>query len=298
MNRFVNIVRKFKKVNIVEVGARDGLQSEKPISISNRIHFINNLSDCGFKQIEVGSLVKLESMQNSDEVFKNIKKLKNTEYPLLILNKYGIEKAIDLDVKHISIVISPSDTFCKKNMGKSLDDLKLQIKDIMTIANKNNMIVRGYISTIANCPYEGLMSSKSVSNLTQYLIDLGCYEISLGDTTGEASQQQIEDIIIDIKNKNIPTSKLAGHYHDTYNKAINNVIISMNHGIKTFDTSIAGLGGCPFAPGASGNLATQKLIRFLELNEIRTDLDNSKINFTSDLICKILNREKYPIIIE
>ena len=111
MNRFVNIVRKFKKVNIVEVGARDGLQSEKPISISNRIHFINNLSDCGFKQIEVGSLVKLESMQNSDEVFKNIKKLKNTEYPLLILNKYGIEKAIDLNVKHISIVISPSDTF-------------------------------------------------------------------------------------------------------------------------------------------------------------------------------------------
>ena len=297
MSKFVDIVRRINKIKIVEVGARDGLQNERVLSKDIRINFINRLSECGFKQIEAGSLVKLESMQDSDKVFTSIKKNFETEYPLLVLNKKGAEKAANIEAKHISIVISPSDTFCQKNMGKSIPDLKNQISDIMEIAKVNNMKVRGYISTVADCPYEGIISYKKVAELTDYLVNLGCYEVSLGDTTGKAKQSQIENIIEEIKLKNISTDKLAGHFHDTYGNALNNVIISINHGIETFDTSIAGLGGCPFAPGASGNLATQKLIRFLNNNQINVDLDKEKINQTSDYICKVLGKELYPIII-
>lgn len=297
MNKFVDIVRRINKIKIVEVGARDGLQNEKVLSKDIRINFINKLSDCGFKQIEVGSLVKLESMHDSDKVFTSIKKNLKTEYPLLVLNKKGADKAVNINAKHISIVISPSDTFCQKNMGKSILDLKNQISEIIKIAKANNIKVRGYISTIADCPYEGPISHRKVAELTDYLINLGCYQISLGDTTGKAKQSQIENIIEEIKLKNISTNKLAGHFHDTYGNALNNVIISINHGIETFDTSIAGLGGCPFAPGASGNLATQKLIKFLNNNQIDIDLDKEKINQTSDYICQVLGKEKYPIII-
>lgn len=297
MNRFVNIVRKTNKINIVEVGARDGLQGENPISKKLRIKFINKLSNCGFRQIESGSLVKLKSMEHSDQVYNSIKKYENVEYPLLVLNKKGAEKAAKIKAKYISIVISPSDTFCQKNMGKAIPELKNQIFEIMKIANKNKIKVRGYISTIADCPYEGSIKSTKIGELTEYLVNLGCYQVSLGDTTGKADQYQIEQILKEIQKRNIPTSMLAGHYHDTYDRALNNVIISINHGINTFDTSIAGLGGCPFAPGSSGNLATQKLIQFLESNNINTGLDNIRINETSDFICNILGKEKYSIII-
>ena len=297
MNRFVNIVKKINKIKIVEVGARDGLQGENPIPKDMRVLFVNKLSQCGFQQIETGSLVKLKSMQDSDKVYKTINKNSDTEYPILVLNKRGAEQAAEINAKHISIVISPSNTFCQKNMGKEIPDLKNQISEIMIIAHQNKMQVRGYISTIADCPYEGTIGYQRVSELTDYLLNKGCYEISLGDTTGKATQVQIENILSDIKTKNISTTKLAGHYHDTYGNALNNVIISMNHGVETFDTSIAGLGGCPFAPGAKGNLATQKLIKFLRDNNIHLSLNNERINETSNFICKILGKQNYPIVI-
>ena len=297
MNRFVNIVKKINKIKIVEVGARDGLQGENPIPKDMRVLFVNKLSQCGFQQIETGSLVKLKSMQDSDKVYQTINKKSEIEYPLLVLNKKGAEQAAEINAKHISIVISPSNTFCQKNMGKEIPDLKNQISEIMKIAHQNKMQVRGYISTITDCPYEGSINYQRVSELTEYLLNKGCYEISLGDTTGKATQLQIENILCDIKNKNISTSKLAGHYHDTYGNALNNVIISMNHGVETFDTSIAGLGGCPFAPGAKGNLATQKLIKFLRDNNIHLSLNYERINETSNFICKILGKQNYPIVI-
>ena len=297
MNRFVNIVKKINKIRIVEVGARDGLQGENPIPKDMRVLFVNKLSQCGFQQIETGSLVKLKSMQDSDKVYQTINKKSEIEYPLLVLNKKGAEKAAEINAKHISIVISPSNTFCQKNMGKEIPDLKNQISEIMKIAHQNKMQVRGYISTITDCPYEGTIGYNRVSELTEYLLNKGCYEISLGDTTGKATPEQIENILCDIKAKNISTDKLAGHYHDTYGNALNNVIISMNHGVETFDTSIAGLGGCPFAPGAKGNLATQKLIKFLRDNNIHLSLNYERINETSNFICKILGKQNYPIVI-
>jgi hydroxymethylglutaryl-CoA lyase len=289
MKRFV--VQNINKVKIVEVGARDGLQGEIPIGVKHRINFINMLTDSGFKQIETGSLVKLKSMKNSDYVYKNINKRDGIEYPLLVLNKRGADEAAKLNAKHISLVISPSNTFCKKNMGKNYVQVKKDIYNIMDIAKQYNMNVRGYISTIAVCPYEGNIDPNKVSYLTQFLSDIGCYEISLGDTTGQATQDNMMNILDSIKKTDVPFSKLAGHYHDTYDLALQNVIVSLNYGITTFDSSISGLGGCPFAPGASGNLSTQKLVKFLNDNKIRTDLNNKKIEKASDYILNILNKQ-------
>ena len=290
MKRFVSLARKVNKVKIVEVGARDGLQSEKPIGTKGRINFINLLSNSGFKQIEAGSLVKLESMKGSDVVYQKIKKNKNTEYPLLVLNKKGAELAAEINAKNISLVISPSNTFCKKNMGKDYEIVLKQIEDIMEIAKQNKIKVRGYISTIAVCPYEGNIKPEKVSELTKFLNDIGCYEISLGDTTGQAGYKQMTSILNNISKTNVPLKKLAGHFHDTYDLALQNVIISLNYGITTFDSSISGLGGCPFAPGASGNLSTQKLVKFLSENNIKTGLNNIRIDKASNYIMNILNK--------
>ena len=297
MKALSNIAKKINRVKIVEVGARDGLQNEKVLSVNQRVKFINKLTECGFQQIEAGSIVKLKSMSNSDQVFRTINKRNNIEYPLLVLNNKGAEIAGELKAKYISLGVSPSNEFCKKNMGKNLELVVDEVKKIMNTANKFNMQVRGYISTIAVCPYEGEIDPERVSDLTELLLEMGCYEVSLGDTIGKADNQKMENLLSNLKDRNIPMNKLAGHYHDTFDYALDNVRLSLEYGISTFDSSIAGLGGCPFAPGASGNLGTQKLVKFLEDHQIKTNLNNSKINETSDYICDLLERDKYEILI-
>ena len=176
-------------------------------------------------------------------------------------------------------------------MGKNYGQVKKDIYNIMDIAKEYNMSVRGYISTIAMCPYEGNIDPNKISYLTQFLSDIGCYEISLGDTTGQATQDKMMNILDSIKKTDVPFSKLAGHYHDTYDLALQNVIISLNYGITTFDSSISGLGGCPFAPGATGNLSTQKLVKFLNHYKFKTDLNDKNIKKASDYILNILNKQ-------
>ncbi|MBN6534195.1 hydroxymethylglutaryl-CoA lyase [Acinetobacter pittii] len=283
-------------VNIVEVGPRDGLQNEKQsISFDDKIELIQRLSRAGINYLEAGSFVSskwVPQMAATQEIFSYLKDQSNSKrtYAALVPNLKGLESALKTEVKEIAVFIAASESFSKKNINKSIEEAVATTRDVINEALKHNIKVRGYLSCVLGCPYEGQIDIKTVVQLTKQLIDFGTYEVSLGDTIGVGTPFKTRELIRALKEE-VPVSKIAGHFHDTYGQALANVWVSLEEGIRTFDSSIAGLGGCPYAKGASGNLATEDLIYMLHNSGYETGVDLQKLIDVGDFINSVLGRE-------
>ncbi|APR70323.1 hydroxymethylglutaryl-CoA lyase [Acinetobacter haemolyticus] len=281
-------------VKIVEVGPRDGLQNEKQaLSIEQRLSFINDLIDAGLKSIEVGSCVSAKwvpQMAQSDELFKLLPQRDELNLSLLTPNLKGFEAALAVGCKEVAVFTAASESFTRKNINCSIDESLERFSEIFQAAQANNVRVRGYVSCMVDCPYEGAIDPKQVVNVVKRLHDMGCYEISLGETIGTATPDRVQKVwqacLAELDSK-----ILAGHFHNTYGMAIANIYQSLQQGIRVFDSSLAGLGGCPYAKGSSGNVATEDLYYLLSHIGYETGIHLEKLMLASQNINKTLNRK-------
>jgi hydroxymethylglutaryl-CoA lyase len=285
------------KVRLVEVGPRDGLQNEKTIvSLSDKIQFIKKLSDSGFAEIEATSFVrgdKIPQMSDGADLYKSLKKeidSNKTRLISLVPNLKGMESALLAGVQNMAIFTATSNTFNQKNINASIDESLFKIEEVMKVAKKNNISTRGYISTVFGCPYEGRTSLKELKRVAFALKSMGVDEISLGDTIGVAHPKQVCEVI-NYLSDDFSLDFLAMHFHDTRGLAVANVLASLQMGITSFDSSAAGLGGCPYAPGASGNVATEDLVYLFHSMGIETGIDIKKLAEASSFILNILNKK-------
>lgn len=281
-----------RPIEIVEVGPRDGLQNEKvTIPTAAKVAYITALGDAGLRVIEAGAFVSpkwVPQMADSAEVYREIPKDPGVEYPVLVPNLKGLERAIEAGVRSIAIFTAASDTFNKRNINMSIDDSFANYAPVVARAREEGMRVRGYVSTAFGCPYEGDVPPEKVLEVSARLLDLGCYEVSVGDTIGVGTPMQVQGII-GVLLQVIPASKLAMHFHDTRGTALANTVAALEMGIATFDASSGGLGGCPYAPGASGNLATEDLIYMLEKMNVDTGVDLNRLVQASAIIAPYLD---------
>ncbi|MBC9228474.1 hydroxymethylglutaryl-CoA lyase [bacterium SPL81] len=281
-------------VKIVEVGPRDGLQNEKQaLSIEQRLSFINDLIDAGLKSIEVGSCVSAKwvpQMAQSDELFKLLPQRNDLNLSLLTPNLKGFEAALAVGCKEVAVFTAASESFTRKNINCSIDESLERFSEIFKAAQANNVRVRGYVSCMVDCPYEGAIDPKQVVNVVKRLHDMGCYEISLGETIGTATPDRVQKVwqacLAELDSK-----ILAGHFHNTYGMAIANIYQSLQQGIRVFDSSLAGLGGCPYAKGSSGNVATEDLYYLLSHIGYETGIHLEKLMLASLNINQTLNRK-------
>lgn len=268
------------EVKIVEVGPRDGLQNEKTlIPAESKILLIEKLGDAGITYIESGSFVSpkwVPQMATSTEVFEKLKKKKNVTYAALTPNLQGFNGALAVNADEVAIFGSASETFSQKNINCSIEESLERFIPIMNEAKKNNIKVRGYVSCTLGCPYEGDISPDKVAQVSSKLYQMGCHEISLGDTIGVGTPTNVTKMIQAV-NAHVPINKLAVHFHDTYGQALTNIYAALQMGIKVVDSAIAGLGGCPYAKGASGNVATEDVVYMLNGLGIKTSIDFNKL---------------------
>ncbi len=283
-----------KKVTIVEVGARDGLQNEpKLIDTQTKIEFINRLSDTGLAVIEATSLVNpawVPQLADAEEVFRSITRHEDIVYPVLVPNLYGMERAVAMGVKTVAIFTSASEAFNQRNINCSIDESFERFKPAIELARSNDIKVRGYLSCVMGCPYQGKVDVHIVTTLAERLYQLGCYEISLGDTIGIGTPLQAQQLITEV-GKQVALEHLAIHFHDTRGQALANILACLQLGVSVVDASVAGLGGCPYASGASGNVATEDLVYMLHGMGISTHIDLEKLLEAGTFICQKLGRE-------
>lgn len=281
-------------VKIVEVGPRDGLQNEKhPISFEQRKDFIVDLIDAGLQHIEVGSCVSAKwvpQMARSDELFATLPQDHNVQLSLLTPNLRGLESALAVGCKEVAVFTAASESFTQKNINCSIAESLEKFSDVMALAKANNVKVRGYVSCIVDCPYEGAIAPKQVAKVVTQLFDMGCYEISLGETIGTATPDRVKQVWAACLSE-LEAQYLAGHFHDTYGMAIANVYQSLEQGIRIFDSSLAGLGGCPYAKGAAGNVATEDLYYLLSRMGFQTGIKESALMSASQNISRVLGRD-------
>lgn len=271
------------QISIVEVGPRDGLQNEaKTLPVQWRVRFIEKLAAAGLRRIEAGAFVSpkwVPQMQGSTDVFLalNEKKWpKDIRFSALTPNLHGFEQAVKAGVKEVAIFGACSESFSRKNINCTIDESFKRFEEVTKAAKKHKIKVRGYLSTVFGCPYEGKVNPKKVFKITERMMDLGVYEVSLGDTIGVATPNQVHDILKGVK-KITPLKTVAMHFHDTRGTALANVLASLEDGVKTYDSSAGGLGGCPYARGASGNLATEDLVYLLHGMGLKTGVDLDKL---------------------
>lgn len=280
-----------KKVKIVEVGPRDGLQAESAtLPLQARIEFINLLSATGLKAIEVGSFVSprwVPQLVDSGAVYQEITKMKGVDYSVLVPNLKGYEAALENNVTSIAVFTAASETFCQKNINMSLEDSLKTFQSFVPDAKAKGLRVRGYVSCAIACPYEGPIAPSRVHAVALKLLALGCDEISLGDTIGVGTPREVQDLLSNIP---LPLEKVAVHFHDTYGQALANIYAALEEGISIVDSSVSGLGGCPYAPGASGNVATEDVLYLLNGLQIETDVDLQALLKASAFIDKQLSR--------
>lgn len=282
-------------VKIVEVGPRDGLQNEAvSLDIATKVELIERLTSCGLKNIEAGSFVSpkwVPQMAGSDEVFNQLGPSKAV-YTALTPNIRGLERAMECNVTEVAVFAAASEAFNEKNINCSIDESLAKFEAVIQKASSANIRVRGYISCVAGCPYQGDVDNHRIKDIASALLSMGCYEVSLGDTIGVATPEITERLLIELL-KTIAPLKLAMHMHDTYGRAIDNIKQSLAMGISTIDSSVAGLGGCPYAEGASGNVATEKVIRLLDELNIAHGVDLQKLSQASQFICEKLGRPAF-----
>jgi len=269
-----------KQVKVVEVGPRDGLQNETiPVSANDKIDLIEKLSDAGVNYIESGSFVSpkwVPQMGTSTEVFEKLNRKKGVTYAALTPNMRGFEGALAANADEVAIFGAASESFSQKNINCSIEESLERFAPIMEAAKKANIKVRGYVSCVLGCPYEGDIDPEQVALVAERLFAMGCYEISLGDTVGVGNPSNVTKMIQAVSAR-VPIDKLAVHFHDTYGQALTNIYAALQMGVKVVDSAIAGLGGCPYAKGASGNVATEDVVYMLNGLGITTGIDFNKL---------------------
>jgi hydroxymethylglutaryl-CoA lyase len=267
-------------VQIFEVGPRDGLQNEKAkISTEHKVTLVNMLSDAGFSKIEVSSFVSpkwVPQMKDAPKVFAEIERHSGVTYAALTPNLMGYQFARKSNADEVAVFAAASETFSQNNINCSIAESIERFRPILQTAAADGIKVRGYISCVAGCPYEGPVEPVAVASLTERLLDMGCYEVSLGDTIGIGDPESITQMLETVLKVADP-KHLAGHYHDTGNRALSNIKATLGKGIRTFDSAIGGLGGCPYAPGAKGNVATGAVVKMLHQAGYQTGIDESKL---------------------
>lgn len=280
-------------VKIVEVGPRDGLQNEKtPLTLLDRKNLILDLMQTGLSNIEVGSCVSAKwvpQMAMSDQLFAELPKHPNISLSLLTPNIKGFEAALAVGCQEVAVFTAASQSFTQKNINCSIEESFAKFADIFAAAKQHNIKVRGYVSCIVDCPYEGAIEPKVVAQVTERLLNMGCYEVSLGETIGTATPDRVKQVW-DACLASTDASVLAGHFHNTYGMAIANIYQSLQQGIRVFDSSIAGLGGCPYAKGASGNVSTEDLYYLLSNMGLNTGINLDTLMTASQNISQVLQR--------
>ncbi|VEF25464.1 Hydroxymethylglutaryl-CoA lyase yngG [Shewanella baltica] len=280
------------RVSIFEMGARDGLQNEVAVPTAAKIALIESLADAGLKRIEAGSFVSpkwVPQMADSADVLKQIQRQRGVVYSALTPNVKGFELALDANASEVAIFGAASQSFSQRNINCSIEESIERFIPLMELAKAHNIPVRGYVSCVLGCPYEGEIAVSEVARVSEILYKMGCYEISLGDTIGVGTPQKARRMLQTAAER-VPIEKLALHFHDTYGQALANILACLDLGVRVFDSSVAGLGGCPYAKGASGNLATEDLVYMLHGMGFETGIDLQKLALAGQAISTQLNR--------
>ncbi|BBN81445.1 hydroxymethylglutaryl-CoA lyase [Pseudoalteromonas sp. A25] len=279
-------------VRIVEVGARDGLQNEANVTTEQKIKLINALCEAGLKDIEAGAFVSpkwVPQMADSSEVIKGIGSHPNVTFSALTPNLKGAEAALDAGIKEFAIFTAASEAFTQKNINCSIDESIERFKPVVELAKQHGVKVRGYVSCVLGCPYQGEVEPETVLNVCKQLLAMGCYEVSLGDTIGVGTPNKVHALLT-LLLTHISADKLAVHFHDTYGQALANISKALEMGISTVDSAVAGLGGCPYAKGASGNVATEDVVYLLQGLGIDPQIDLERLAKAGWAICEALNK--------
>ena len=281
------------KVKIVEVGPRDGLQNEsRLVPVEIRVKLIGRLAASGLKVIEAGSFVSpkwVPQMASSAEVFAALDKRESVSYPMLVPNMRGLESALEAGVKEIAVFAAASESFSQKNINCSIEQSIERYRQVIGEALNQRLRVRGYVSCVLGCPYEGDIDPVAVADVAAGLFELGCYEISLGDTIGTGTPLKTQKMILETAAR-VPVSCLAAHFHDTYGQALANLLAALQMGVAVIDSSVAGLGGCPYAKGATGNVASEDVIYMLNGMGIETGVNLSQLVEAGRFISDFLQR--------
>jgi len=290
-----------QKVKIVEVGPRDGLQNEKMVLDTNiKVGLIESLVSSGLRVVEAGSFVSpawVPQMANSDEVYQNLNRREGIAYPVLVPNIKGLERALDVGVTEVSCFTAASDTFNQRNINCDTNESLERLRPVIELAALEKIPVRGYVSCVAGCPYQGKVEKADVVRVVEHLLDMGCYEISLGDTIGVGTPDIVVALLESLQNV-CSVDRLALHFHDTYGQALVNIYTGLQMGISIFDSSVAGLGGCPYASGASGNVATEDLVYMLDGLGIESGVDlDMLIKTGNDISVKLHRRHQSKVAI-
>jgi hydroxymethylglutaryl-CoA lyase len=282
-----------KRVKLADVGPRDGLQNERGlVPTAVKIELIDRLSDAGLPVVEATSFVSpkwVPQMADNAEVMAGIRRRAGTVYPVLVPNMKGLEAAMAAHVEEVAVFAAATESFSRRNVNCSIQESLDRFAPVCEAALAAGIRVRGYLSVVLGCPFEGDVAPEAVASVSERLYQMGCYEISLGDTIGTgtpgATQRLIETVA-----RRIPIDKLGGHFHDTYGQALANIFASLECGMASFDSSVAGLGGCPFAPGATGNVATEDVVYLMNGLGVESGVDLNRLLDAADFICGVLQR--------
>ena len=281
------------RVTVVEVGARDGLQNEKIIlPTADKLAFLERLAACGLQRIEATTCVsaaRVPQMADYPDILKNLAALPEAQWSVLVANQRGFDALPETGVSEIALFTAASDTFTEKNIGRNIADSLTAFAPLAEAARARNLRVRGYLSTVIRCPYTGAVAPAQVAQVARQLLNLGCDEISLGDTIGVGTPNTVRPLLSAVLNE-IPAEQLAVHFHDTNGTAIANIALALDYDIRIIDAAVGGLGGCPFAPGAGGNVATEDVLYFLTAEGYDTGIDPSVLAATGRWISKKLER--------
>jgi hydroxymethylglutaryl-CoA lyase len=282
-----------EKVTIWEVGPRDGLQSQKTIlSAEQRAELILSLQEAGLTHIETGSFVSpkwVPAMAGSKELYSHLPNSLQQSSWWLVPNERGLEAALETGVRNIAVFSAASNSFCQKNINKSVEQSIESFRGVVEQALKNGLQVRAYVSTVTHCPYEGVIEPETVVPVVDAFLQMGVTEISLGETLGRAVPRDVDRLLDELVPRFGP-EKLAGHFHDTFGMAIANTMAALDHGLRSFDSSVAGVGGCPYAPGAAGNCSTEDLVYLLEHSGYQTGVNAEKLQQAADLVRGFLGK--------
>ncbi|KTD16671.1 hydroxymethylglutaryl-CoA lyase [Legionella jordanis] len=283
-----------KQVTIVEVGPRDGLQNESSfVATQTKIELVDLLAQSGLQHIEVTSFVSAKAipqLADNEEVFKGIHKAEGVHFSALVPNERGMLKALEAGIQEIAVFTAASESFNQRNINCSIAESIARFEPVLKLAKSHRIRVRGYVSCALGCPYEGAISPKQTALVSKQLLSLGVDEICLGDTIGVGTAKQTQAVLDEVLGF-LPLSQLAMHFHDTYGQAVSNIFASLQYGVDKFDSSVAGLGGCPYARGASGNVATEDVLYLMHGLGIETGVDIFKIVAAGDMICKALGKK-------
>jgi len=280
-------------VRIVEVGPRDGLQSESQVvAVEDRVALIEALANAGLTTIESGSFVSpkwVPQMADTALVLSRVRRTTGVSYPVLVPNLKGLESAIEAKADAVAIFASASETFSQRNINCSISESLVRLRDVSQAAQAHGIRVRGYVSCVLGCPYEGEIAEPAVERVSRSLFEMGCYEVSLGDTIGVGTPLKTQALLHRLM-AHIPVERIAIHFHDTWGQALANILASLQLGIAVVDSAVAGLGGCPYAAGATGNVATEDVVYMLDGMGIQTGVNLQKVVAAGRTICRKLGR--------